>query len=433
MSSHKLLFVDDEHGVLDALERLFFDDDYHIETAGSGKEALTKMISNNFSLIISDQRMPEMIGAEFLQKAKELSPDTIRIMLTGQSDIKDAVAAINKGEVYKYINKPWDDEELRQIVKQALKQYDLVVENRGLHTLVKEQNEALKDINENLKQKVQKRTHEIEEKSKELEHNFIASIRVFAGILSHYDSFLGEHNKRVSALAVKLAEGMDLPESQVLDIEIAGLLHDIGAIALPKRVFSRDSCELSNTELLQLQRHPLLGQETLTPIDKLHTVGVIIRHHHERYDGTGYPDGLKGEKIPLESRILAVVDCYDLKANARGYFQKASPKLAADELLKHRGSSFDPQIVNAFFDLFKKTKVSQEDEIALSLSELEEGMKISKALFTRGGVLLLEKDSVIQEKDLVRIHNFHANDPIIDKIYVHKPLQEDSKPQEQLI
>ena len=283
MSLHKLLFVDDEQGVLNALERLFFDDDYHIETAESGKEALKKMSNNNFSLIISDQRMPEMTGSEFLQKAKELSPDTIRIMLTGHSDIKDAVAAINKGEVYKYINKPWDDEELKTIVKQALKQYDLVVENRELHALVKEQNEALKDINENLKQKVQMRTHEIEEKNNELEHNFIASIRVFAEILSRYDTFLGEHNKRVSALAVKLAETINLPESQVLDIEIAALLHDIGAIALPKRVFSRDSSELSNTELLQLKRHPVLGQETLKPIDKLHAVGVIIRHHHEHF------------------------------------------------------------------------------------------------------------------------------------------------------
>ena len=149
------------------------------------------------------------------------------------------------------------------------------------------------------------------------------------------------------------------------------------------------------------------------------------------FDGTGYPDGLKGEKIPLESRIIAVVDSYDLKANARGYFQNASPKLAANELLKHRGSRFDPELVNAFFDLLNKNKVSQTDEIALSLSELSEGMKISKDLFTKGGVLLLEKNTIIQEKDLVRIHNFHANDPIIDKIYVHKPLQEDSKLQEQ--
>jgi len=246
-------------------------------------------------------------------------------------------------------------------------------------------------------------------------------------LISQYDSYLGEHSKRVSILARKLAESMKLSETQALDIEIAGLLHDIGAIALPKRVFYRDRRELGTTELVQLQRHPILGQESLMAIDKLQNVGIIIRHHHEHYDGTGYPDGLKKEKIPLESRIIAVVDSYDLKANARSYFQEASPKIAISYLMEHRGSTFDPEIVNAFFDLLKKIKVSLVDEIDLPLSKLEEGMKLSRDLLTRRGTLLMEKDSLIQEKDLQRIKNFHATDPIIDKVYVYKRETEDSK------
>ena len=405
---------------MDALLRLLFEEDYEVETATSGKEALKKMSDNNFSLIISDQRMPEMTGAELLQKVKELHPDAIRIMLTGYSDIKDTVAAINKGEVYRYINKPWNDAELKLIVKQALKQYALIAENRDLHKLLKEQNEALKDINKSLEQKVQERTHQIEEKNKDLEHNFITSIRVFTGMISQYDEFLGEHSKRVSILARKLAESMKLPDTQLLNIEIAGLLHDIGAIALPKRVFSRDRHELGNTEILQLERHPVLGQESLRPIEKLQKVGVIIRHHHEHYDGTGYPDGLERGDIPVESRIIAVVDRYDLRANARSYFQEASPQLAAKELMQNRGTHFDPEIVNAFFDLLKGFKDSLADEIALHFSKLEKGMKLSRDLLTKSGVLIINKCSVIQEKDLERIHNFHATDPIIDKVYVYK-------------
>ncbi len=420
MSPHKLLLVDDEQGILDSLTRLFFEEDYETETASSGNEALKKLSGNNFSLIISDQRMPEMTGAQFLQKAKELHPDTIRIMLTGYSDIKDAVAAINKGEVHKYINKPWDDDELKMVVKQALKQYDLIAENRELHAIVKEQNEALKDINKNLEQKVQERTHQIEEINKELERNFITSIRVFTGMISQYDEFLGEHSKRVSILARKLAESMKLPDTQLLDIEIAGLLHDIGAISLHKRVFSKDTSELSNTELLQLQRHPVLGQDSLKAIEKLKGVGLIIRHHHEHYDGTGYPDGLERGDIPVEARIIAVVDRYDLRANARSYFQEASPQLAAKELMQNRGTRFDPEIVNAFFDLLKGFKDSLADEIALHFSKLEKGMKLSRDLLTKSGVLIINKCSVIKEKDLERIHNFHATDPIIDKVYVYK-------------
>jgi len=427
MPLHKILLVDDEQGILDSLTRLLFEEDYEVETATSGKEALKKMSNNNFSLVISDQRMPEMTGAEFLQKVKKLHPDTIRIMLTGYSDINDAVAAINKGEVYRYINKPWNDEELKLIIKQAVKHYDLVAENRELHTLLKEQNEALRDINKNLELKVKERTHQIEEKNKELERNFITSIRVFSSLLSKYDTYLGEHSKRVSILARKMAESMKLPESQALDIEIAGLLHDIGTIALPKRVFSRNKRELSQTELLQLQRHPIIGQDSLKAIEKLQKIGVIIRHHHENYDGTGYPDGLKKEEIPLESRMIAVVDSYDLKANARSYFQETSPQLAAKELMQNRGTIFDPEIVNAFFDLLGKIKVSLVDEIALPLSELKVGMKLSRDLFTRSGILLMERDSLVEEKDLERIKNFHAKDPIIDKVHVYKQKTENSK------
>lgn len=420
MAEHKLLFVDDEKGILDALERLFLDEDYHIETATSGREALKKMGNNDFSLIISDQRMPEMTGAEFLEKAKERSPETIRIMLTGHSDIKDAASAINQGEIYKYINKPWDDDELRLIVKQAIKQYDLILENRELHRMLKERNEELKNANKGLEQKVQERTREINEKSKELENNFITSIRVFTSLISHYDSFLGDHCKRVSILSRKLAEHMKLPDAQVLDLEITGLLHDIGAIGLPKRIISRDSSELNKTELAQLERHPVLGQESITVIKKLDQVGVIIRHHHERYDGEGYPDGLKRDGIPLEARILAVTDSYDLKANARSYFQEASNQLAVNYLKKNRGSYFDPEIVNAFLDLLEVITVTNSNEVALPLSNLKKDMKLSRDLLTKSKRLLMEREFILREIDLERIHNFHKMDPIVDKIYVYK-------------
>ncbi len=122
----------------------------------------------------------------------------------------------------------------------------------------------------------------------------------------------------------------------------------------------------------------------------------------------------------MEARIIAVVDRYDLKANARSYFQEASPQLAAKELMQNRGTCFDPEIVNAFFDFLKGFKDSLADEIALPFSELEKGMKLSRELSTKSGVLIIKKDSVIQEKDLERIHNFHATDPIIDKVYVYK-------------
>jgi response regulator RpfG family c-di-GMP phosphodiesterase len=419
MSKHKLLLVDDEQGILDALTRLLFEEDYEIETATSGKDALQKMSTTTFSLIISDQRMPEMTGAQFLQKARELHSDTIRIMLTGYTDIKDAVDAINQGGIYRYINKPWNDDELKLVVKQALKHYNLIEENRQLHTLIKDQNEALKEINKNLEQRVKERTQQIEGKNKELESNFITSIRVFSGLIAYFDEYLGQHSKRVALFARRLAQHLNLPEQEVLDIEIAGLLHDIGSISLPKRIFYVERRSLNKTEIAQLERHPLVGQELLVAIEKLKNVGIIIRHHHECYDGTGYPDGLRGKEIPLGARIIAVVDSYDFKANARGYSQDASPQLALGELTKQRGSGLDPEIVNAFLDLCEGSKAPQDGERALSPSQLEKGMKLSRNLVTKSGQVLMKRDALIQEKDLERIKNPHDTDPIVGKIYVY--------------
>ena len=172
--------------------------------------------------------------------------------------------------------------------------------------------------------------------------------------------------------------------------------------------------------MAQLERHPVLGQESITVIKKLNNVGVIIRHHHERYDGGGYPDGLKRESIPLESRIIAIVDSYDLKANARSYFQEASPQLAVNYLKKNSGSCFDPEIVNSFLDLIEAIKVTNSNEVALPLSKLRKDMKLSRDLLTKSKRLLIERDTILREIDLERINNFHKMDPIVDKVYVYK-------------
>jgi response regulator RpfG family c-di-GMP phosphodiesterase len=424
MTQHKLLFVDDEQGVLDSLERVFLDGGYHTETATSPKEALNKLGSDNFSLILSDQRMPEMTGAEFLEKAKESSPDTIRILLTGYSDIKDAAAAINKGHIYRYLNKPWKDDELRLIVKEALRHYDLVVENRELHALIKEQNRALKEINVTLDQKVKERTAQLEEKSGELEESFIAAVRVFTRLVSQYDDRLGNHCKRVSVLARRLAQTMNLPEKQVLDIEIASLLHDIGAIGLPKILFCKNRSELGKRELHELERHPVIGQEAFMAIKRLEHVGTIIRHHHERYDGRGYPDGLAGEEIPMGARMIAIVDSYDLKANPQGYFHEASPQAGITYLKNLAGFAFDPVAANAFLDLLEEIQGINLGEVGLPLSKLKEGMMLSRSLFTKRGKLLLGRGSVINGEELEKIRNFHAADPIVDRVYVSRKYAE---------
>ncbi len=237
MSRHKILFVDDEQNILRTLKRLFIDSDYEIFTASSGIEAIGLLDKENFSLILSDYRMPEMNGVEFLMIAKEKTPDTIRMILTGFADVSVAISAINEGEIYKFCEKPWEGESLKVQVKRAIEHHELVSERKELLERIKVQNEELKDLNQNLEQKVDDKTHELKKaykdlqlKVKELEgrdtilqylltiHTFDEIINLILevlGSLNLYDKILiyvtdTDKNKMVPKAGITVEEGESL-------------------------------------------------------------------------------------------------------------------------------------------------------------------------------------------------------------------------------
>src|SRR3990170_6289075 len=288
---------------------------YRIFSAGSGLEGLSVIEREKISLVLSDHRMPGMEGVEFLSEVRKKSPETIRLMLTGYADIRAVMNAINQGEVYRFITKPWDDEEIKLIVRGAIKHYDLVTENRELHALTRRQNLELKDLNNNLEEKVAERTREVEVLYKDLEQNFIDFVRVFMSLLELKSRHLGSHCKRVAALSRRLSEKLDLKPDEKLDIEVASLLEDIGTLGFPEKMLRKKPSELDPVEKALLQQHPVLGQSSLQHIKKLLPVSLLIRHHHERYDGSGYPDNLRRERIPAGSRIIAIADYFDLLIN----------------------------------------------------------------------------------------------------------------------
>jgi response regulator RpfG family c-di-GMP phosphodiesterase len=224
--------VDDEESITKSLCRLFRKEGYEIYTASSGQQGLDtlKEAGKPFSLIISDQRMAEMTGAEFLEKAKKVFPRAVRILLTGYSDMDAIVDAVNKGEVHRYLTKPWNDDDLLLQVRQSLEQYELVVENRRLLALTKDQNKELRELNNSLEEKVAERTREVTQKNEELsslnrqlESNLYNTVRAFASLAEMLTPALEGHGRRVGALSRKIAQELRLPEEEVSQIEIAGL------------------------------------------------------------------------------------------------------------------------------------------------------------------------------------------------------------------
>ena len=292
-----VLLVDDEENILRAVTRLLLADngDLEVISANSGSRGLELLRAHaDVGLILSDQRMPEMSGAEFLQKARELAPDAVRMVLTGYADMAATMDAINKGGASRYLLKPWDDEMLRRTVAEGVEQYRLVLRNRQLTLLVERQNAELSEWNGNLKGRVLEQTATIRRQNEDLKlrnlqvsRAFGQVIVAFSRLIEQHSSRLHEHTGNVTTLSVGLAGDLGLPQAQIETIRTAALLHDIGVIGIAPEILDKRDATLNGEELEIFLQHAVRGQTALAEVEELRDAGVLIRHHHERYDGGG--------------------------------------------------------------------------------------------------------------------------------------------------
>ena len=410
-----LLFVDDEANILSSLKRLFRPYGYRIFTAEGGALGLKIMEAETVDLVVSDMRMPEMNGAQFLEKVRDKWPDTVRILLTGYAEIAATIDAINKGQIYRYISKPWDDNDIVLIIKHALQQKLLEREKLRLESLLQIQNEELKDLNTNLEDKVKKRTEEVRRTMttllavhEKLKKSFITSIRVFSNLIEMREGGKAGHSRRVADLARLLAQRLELNEAYVQDIFLAGLLHDIGKIGLSDRLLEKPFTTLTNDERFEVVKHPIKGQVALMGLEQLQTASKYIRGHHERFDGLGYPDKLVGLAIPLGARILAVANDYDSSQFGTLLTKHLKQVDAVAYIIEGRGRRYDPQIVDAFMELMGKSRAAAHtgSEIALTSEQIKPGMVLSRDLMTKSGELLLAKDYMLDEQLIEQIFNY---------------------------
>jgi putative nucleotidyltransferase with HDIG domain len=354
-NEHTVLFVDDEVNILKALQRLFRIEDMNVLCASRASEALELLERHPTQVVVTDQRMPEMSGVDFLAQVREHHPEIVRMMLTGYTEINVAVDAINRGEIYRLITKPWNDDELRATIRQAFDHADLKAEIRRLNQVSREQNFKLQDMNRNLEGKVRDRTKQLAEKHQQLRTAYVQTIRALAEAVDAKDAYTRGHSERVGVYASKIAREMNFAKDFIERVYIAGLLHDVGKIGVRDAVITKPD-RLTAEEYLEIKAHPEIGAKILEPVDFLKDVAPCVRHHHEWYDGSnrGYPDRLRGDQIPLPSRIILVADTVEAMTSDRPYRKALTLEAVVSEVHKYSGSQFDPKVTQSFLTLLER-------------------------------------------------------------------------------
>jgi len=346
--AHTVLFVDDEVNILKALQRLLRHEEMNVLCAPRATEALEMIERTAVQVVVTDQRMPEMTGVDLLSKVRERQPEVVRMLLTGYTEMDVAVDAINRGQIYRLITKPWNDDELRATIRQAFDHWDLKNEIKRLNQVTREQNFRLQDMNRNLEAKVRERTKQLVAKHQELRRAYVQTVGALAEAVDAKDAYTRGHSERVGVYASKIAREMGFAKEFIERVYIAGLLHDVGKIGIRDAVISKPD-RLTPEEYAEMKAHPEIGARILEPVDFLRDVAPCVRHHHEWYDGSsrGYPAGLRGDQIPLPSRIILVADTVEAMTSDRPYRSALPLDHVYTELTKYAGSQFDPLVVDA--------------------------------------------------------------------------------------
>ncbi|MET0963636.1 MAG: HD domain-containing phosphohydrolase [Noviherbaspirillum sp.] len=423
----RILCVDDEPNILSALRRLFRGEGYQVLTEETGSAGLRVLETQTVDIVISDMRMPEMDGAQFLERVRTRWPDTIRLLLTGYADVALIINAINRGEIYRYITKPWEENDILLVVRHALERKGLEREKLRLEELTRHQNEELRILNMTLESKVALRTAELvelhgqlQQSNVKLKKNYLTSIKVFSGIIEMRGENLAGHSLRVADLARKIANRMELDQQETQAVFIAGLLHNIGKIGFADELLSMPVSLMRGDSLGVYRKYPKRGEHLLLPLEDLRDAADIIGAHQERFDGEGFPDRLSGFDIPIGARILAVATDYDNLQIGVLSQRRCRPDQAAAIILENRGKRYDAAVVDAFEEVITGRAVVAEAvrERMLTVPDLRPGMVTTRDLVTKDGYLLLSADHTLNERLIQQIADFESKSGVSFTLYV---------------
>lgn len=399
-----LLCVDDEPAILKSLQRIFVGQPYQVQLAGSGAQALQLMQNHKVQIIISDMRMPEMNGAEFLAQAAQLQPDSYRILMTGYADLASTVQAINLGKIHRYVQKPWNNQELLSLVDEGLEMYRLIRANKQLTAQVAKQNKELKELNHNLEEMVVHRTSQLKKTLQQLkalvqqqEQDHRSTLEVLYNIIGSNPALSGEFALNVSQTCAAIGRVLGYSKEQRQALRQSGLFSELGKLGLPFQLQNTPYYKLTPNERTQYLQHPQYAEEILAPALHLQPVRDAIAQQYEKFNGTGDPLHRVGTDICVFARILAVSRDFWLYVFARLSPQKHNHKEALEQIRRHSGAWYDPDVVNALTEIILQghSLGSEQEHHGIEVEQLQPGMKLKHNLYNSKKLLLLPKGQEI--------------------------------------
>jgi putative nucleotidyltransferase with HDIG domain len=344
----RLLLVDDELEITEILADLL-SDTYTCSRSASAEQALKRLQEEEFELVISDITMPGMSGLEMIPEVKRISPNTVVVMISGMQTVESAIGALRLG-AFDYLMKPFDLRQVEAVVKRALEHHELIV--------------AKQRYENHLEELVEQRTAELDSALDSLADAYRSTLRALTAALETRDSETHGHSERVVTYSLRLGREYGLNTEDMKSLEFGSLLHDIGKIGVPDSIL-RKPAKLTEEEWVRMREHPLHGQQILRGIEFLQGAARVVAQHHEKWDGSGYPLGLRQEDIDVCARIFAVADAFYAITSDRVYRRGKSYEAAAQELDDWAGRQFDPKVVEAFH------RVPKEDWEELYRKSLE--------------------------------------------------------------
>ncbi|WP_075880957.1 HD domain-containing phosphohydrolase [Vreelandella massiliensis] len=433
--SARVLIVDDEPNVLSALRRVLRGETYRVQTASSGEEALEILADEPTNVVVSDSKMPGMDGAELLSRVQARYPDCIRILLTGHQDLEAVTRAINDGHIYHYIAKPWNDDDLRFNLRQAVAFHESEQERQRLEALTHAQNEELKRFNSELEARVEARTSELQQVASQLDsahealkRSYVTTTRVFSSLINMRLPKQHQTNSQITQVIKAFLQVHPVDEALNRDLLMAASLYNLGKLGWDDHLLGLASEKMFGDDRDRYQKYPETAGELLMALEPLQGAAKLIRHHQERWNGSGFPDHLKEEAIPWGARLLRL--CVDFIELQRGLMldRHVSRDNALMLLEKLSGRVYDPalsrELVAFLHDHAPDMGITDASVLALSTDKLEPGMILVRDLHSKAGHLLLNEGRELTAGLIDKLISFESTESIRYTLLVRTPDEE---------